>query len=200
MRAAIVTRFGAPDVLEVSEVADPIPGPGDSRPRPKWLPKDLGIRGRMQQGSRALGAAREAASLSRIGSRDSGGLRRHPVDPVFTQRVVHRANNVMPAASGDHPHSHGGRPPLHHQVLPATGRNQRQRSWLVGAVFRPLHLPPFDTGSRRTLQRLPSGENSGTQPDHSDQLGVLDEPRFAFVKRRPAAIVGGVGRVGRNGR
>ena len=26
MRAAIVTRFGAPDVLEVSEMPDPIPG------------------------------------------------------------------------------------------------------------------------------------------------------------------------------
>jgi NADPH:quinone reductase len=29
MRAAIVTRFGAPDVLEVSELPDPIPGPGE---------------------------------------------------------------------------------------------------------------------------------------------------------------------------
>ena len=29
MRAAIVTRFGAPDVLEVSEMPDPIPGPGE---------------------------------------------------------------------------------------------------------------------------------------------------------------------------
>jgi NADPH:quinone reductase len=29
MRAAIVTRFGAPDVIEVSEVPDPIPGPGE---------------------------------------------------------------------------------------------------------------------------------------------------------------------------
>src|SRR6516165_10541151 len=28
MRAAIVTRFGAPDVIEVSEIPDPIPGPG----------------------------------------------------------------------------------------------------------------------------------------------------------------------------
>ena len=29
MRAAIVTRFGAPDVIEVSEIPDPIPGPGE---------------------------------------------------------------------------------------------------------------------------------------------------------------------------
>ena len=29
MRAAIVTRFGDPDVLEVSEMPDPIPGPGE---------------------------------------------------------------------------------------------------------------------------------------------------------------------------
>ena len=29
MRAAIVTRFGAPDVLEVSEMPDPNPGPGE---------------------------------------------------------------------------------------------------------------------------------------------------------------------------
>ena len=29
MRAAIVTRFGAPDVLEVSEIPDPTPGPGE---------------------------------------------------------------------------------------------------------------------------------------------------------------------------
>ena len=29
MRAAIVTRFGGPDVLEVSEMPDPIPGPGE---------------------------------------------------------------------------------------------------------------------------------------------------------------------------
>jgi NADPH2:quinone reductase len=29
MRAAIVTRFGAPDVVEVSEIPDPIPGPGE---------------------------------------------------------------------------------------------------------------------------------------------------------------------------
>jgi NADPH2:quinone reductase len=29
MRAAIVARFGAPDVIEVSEVPDPIPGPGE---------------------------------------------------------------------------------------------------------------------------------------------------------------------------
>jgi len=28
MRAAVVTRFGAPDVMEVSEIPDPIPGPG----------------------------------------------------------------------------------------------------------------------------------------------------------------------------
>jgi NADPH2:quinone reductase len=28
MRAAVVTRFGAPDVFEVSEMPDPIPGPG----------------------------------------------------------------------------------------------------------------------------------------------------------------------------
>jgi hypothetical protein len=27
MRAAVVTRFGAPDVIEVSEIPDPIPGP-----------------------------------------------------------------------------------------------------------------------------------------------------------------------------
>jgi NADPH:quinone reductase-like Zn-dependent oxidoreductase len=29
MRAAIVTRLGAPDVIEVSETPDPIPGPGE---------------------------------------------------------------------------------------------------------------------------------------------------------------------------
>ena len=29
MRAAIVTRFGAPDVIEVSEIPDPSPGPGE---------------------------------------------------------------------------------------------------------------------------------------------------------------------------
>jgi NADPH2:quinone reductase len=29
MRAAIVTHFGAPDVIEVSEIPDPIPGPGE---------------------------------------------------------------------------------------------------------------------------------------------------------------------------
>ena len=29
MRAAIVTRFRAPDVLEASELPDPIPGPGE---------------------------------------------------------------------------------------------------------------------------------------------------------------------------
>jgi NADPH2:quinone reductase len=29
MRAAVVTRFGAPDVLEVSDIPDPIPGPGE---------------------------------------------------------------------------------------------------------------------------------------------------------------------------
>jgi NADPH:quinone reductase len=29
MRAAIVTRFGGPDVLEISEMPDPIPGPGE---------------------------------------------------------------------------------------------------------------------------------------------------------------------------
>jgi len=29
MPAAIVTRFGAPDVLEVSEMPDPIPAPGE---------------------------------------------------------------------------------------------------------------------------------------------------------------------------
>jgi NADPH:quinone reductase len=29
MRAAIVTRFGAPNVIEVSEVPAPIPGPGE---------------------------------------------------------------------------------------------------------------------------------------------------------------------------
>ena len=29
MRAAIVTRFGAPDVIQVSEIQDPIPGPGE---------------------------------------------------------------------------------------------------------------------------------------------------------------------------
>ena len=29
MRAAIVTRFGAPDVFEISEMPDPIPGPGE---------------------------------------------------------------------------------------------------------------------------------------------------------------------------
>jgi NADPH2:quinone reductase len=29
MRAAIVTRFGPPDVIEVSEIPDPSPGPGD---------------------------------------------------------------------------------------------------------------------------------------------------------------------------
>jgi len=28
MRAAVVTRFGAPDVLQLSEIPDPIPGPG----------------------------------------------------------------------------------------------------------------------------------------------------------------------------
>jgi NADPH2:quinone reductase len=28
MRAAVVTRFGGPDVFEVSEMPDPIPGPG----------------------------------------------------------------------------------------------------------------------------------------------------------------------------
>ena len=31
MRAAIVTRFGAPDVIEVSEIPDPIPRPERSR-------------------------------------------------------------------------------------------------------------------------------------------------------------------------
>lgn len=29
MRAAIVTRFGAPDVIQVSEIPDPTPGPGE---------------------------------------------------------------------------------------------------------------------------------------------------------------------------
>ena len=29
MRAAIVTRFGTPDVIQKSELPDPIPGPGE---------------------------------------------------------------------------------------------------------------------------------------------------------------------------
>jgi NADPH:quinone reductase len=29
MRAAVVTRFGAPDVFEISELPDPVPGAGE---------------------------------------------------------------------------------------------------------------------------------------------------------------------------